>query len=413
MERLHDRVAGIDISRDFADVHFRVVEDGNVIKRNAVRFSTMTADLVRLGDALVAAGINLVVMEATGIYWRSAYYALESVIPEVWVVNAQHVKNVPGRKTDMKDAEWLADVAAHGMVRPSFVPPRPIREVRELTRFRTSLVQERSRALNRIEKMLQDAGIKVSSVASKTLGVSTRAMFELLIGGERDPAKLAECAKGRMRPKIAELTQALVGHFGEHHGLVIRQILAQLDLLDNHIVELESEIDKRLEPYREAKTLLMTAPGVGERVAEVVIAETGADMSKFPTSKHFAAWAGLAPGNAESGGKKRKVATRKGAPQLRTIMIQAAWAAVKTKGSYYGAMYGRIMKRRGAGIAIVAVARKLLMNVWHMLSTGKAHHDLGADYYQRKENPEKVTRKLVAKLNELGHDVVLTPAVNI
>jgi transposase len=349
-------------------------------------------------------------MEATGMYWRAAFYALESRIDNVWVLNAHHVKNVPGRKTDMVDAEWLADVAAHGMVLASFIPPAPVRKLRELTRFRATVVQERSRAICRIDKMLQDAGIKVTSVASSVLGVGTRQMFELLIAGERDPAKLADCAKGRMRPKMAELAKALTGNFGDHHALVIKTILAQVDLFDAQINELNKAIDDLLEPYREAKDRLVTAPGIGDRVAECVISEIGTDMSKFKTPGHLSAWAGLAPANKESGGKRMKAGSRKGAPHMRTILVQAAWAAVRVKDSYYGAMFRRIRARRGPNVAIVAVARKLLEAVWHMLMNGTDHHDIGADYQERRRDPEIEARKLIAKLEALGKKVSIEPA---
>lgn len=410
MERIYQRVAGIDISRDFADVHVRVPDGETDTKREHRRFSTMTRSLGEMGDWLIERGIELVVIESTGKYWCAAFYALESRDLEVWVVNASHVKNVPGRKTDIADAAWLADVAAHGMVRPSFVPPPPIRALRELTRHRANLVNERSRAVCRIDKMLQDSGIKITSVASKTLGVGTRQMLELLIGGERDSSKLAECAKGRMRSKITELTEALVGNFCEHHGIIVKLLLTQIDGLDTAINELDKAIEVRLGPYRVIETRVQTIPGVGARVAQCVIAETGGDMSRFKTPGHLSAWAGLAPANAESGGKRRPARTRKAAPHLRTILVQAAWAAVRVKDSYYGAMFRKLCTRRGPQIAIVAVARKILETIWHLLTNEVDHTDLGADFYQRRQNPEAQARHLVAKLEALGKKVSIEPA---
>lgn len=410
MERLYGRVAGIDVSRDFLDVHIRVPGLDGEIKRNYKRFSTMTVGLGECGDWLVEHGVELAVMEATGMYWRAAYYALESRIANVWVLNAHHVKNVPGRKTDMADAEWLADVAAHGMVLASFIPPAPIRELRELTRFRSTVVQERSRAVCRIDKMLQDAGIKVTSVASCVLGVGTREMFELLIAGQRDPSKLAACAKGRMRSKIDELTKALAGNFGDHHAMVIKSILQQVDLFDTQIDELNQAIDVRLEPYRESEERIVTIPGVANRVAQCVISEIGTDMSKFKTPGHLSAWAGLAPANKESGGKRRNAGSRKGDPHLKTILVQAAWAAVRVEGSYYGSMFRRIRARRGPNVAIVAVARKLIEAVWHVLTNQIDHKDLGADYQERRHNPEIQIRRLAARIEAFGMKVSIEPA---
>jgi transposase len=412
MERLYQRVAGIDISRDFVDVHIRACDPETAeISRSRRRFSSMTDGLVECGDWLVENRIELVVMEATGIYWRSPFAVLEPVIDEVWVLNAHHVKNVPGRKTDMADAEWLADVAAHGMVRPSFIPPAPIRELRELTRFRANVARSRSQATTRIEKMLQDAGIKITSVTSTVLGVSTREMLKKLIAGERDPNVLADCARGRMRPKVAELAKALVGNFGSHHAVAVDALLDQVDLFDSQIARLNTEISTRLDEYRDAKDLLVTIPGVADVTASAIISEIGLDMTKFPTPGHLSALAGLAPANAESGGKRRPAGTRRAGPHLRTIMVQVAWAAVRVKGSYHQTMFGRIRARRGPKVAIIAVARKLMEATWHVIGKGVAFVDLGGDYYDKRRDPRSQTRHLVAKLEKLGHSVSLTPAL--
>lgn len=409
MDQLYSCVGGIDIGRDFCDVHVRK-QLGESIDRIHKRFSTMTASLMEMGDWLEIQGVELVIMEATGIYWRAIYYALESRSFQTQLANASHVKNVPGRKTDMADAQWLADVAAHGMVRPSFIPPPPIRSIRELTRHRATLVEERCRLVARIEKTLQDAGIKITSVASSTLSVSSRQMLELLIAGERDADVLANCAKGSMRNKIDELTKALVGNWKDHHSVIVSQLLTHVDQLDCSIDQLNMAIDNQLDPYRETMIQLQTIPGVGERVAQCVIGEVGVDMSSFPTPGHFSAWAGLAPANNESAGKRKAAGTRKGAPYLRSILTQAAWAAVRTKDTYYSA-YFRKLRSRGISPnkAVVAVARKIAEAIWHMLTNKTDFVDIGADFYEKRKNKEIETQRLVKKLEALGNTVVVQP----
>jgi transposase len=351
-----------------------------------------------------------VVMETTGVYWKPVYYPLEGLFPELWLVNARHVKNVPGRKTDIADAVWLADVAAHGMVRPSFVPPPEVRELREITRYRRTQVTIRGQEIQRLDKVLQDAGIKISSVASKVLGASTRKMIEALIAGERDPAVLAAMALGKMRPKMPALAEALVGRFAAYHGAVARVILDHIDFLDSAIARLDEEVAQRLGPFRVAVELLQTIPGAGRQAAEVIIAETGGDMSRFPSPAHLCAWAGVAPANHESAGKRRPAGTRNGGLWLRRILIEAAKSASRTKNSYLGAQYRQIAARRGGNKATVAVAHSILAIAWHMLSTGQTYEDLGADYFSKRRGPEAETRRLVARLKALGHDVTITPA---
>jgi len=351
-----------------------------------------------------------VAMEATGVYWRPVYYVLEDLFDELWLCNAHHVKNVPGRKTDLADAEWLADVVAHGMVRPSLVPPREIRELRELTRYRKRQVDTRAHEVQRLDKLLQDAGIKLSSVASKVLSVSSRQMVEALIAGERNPGVLADLAQKRLRSKIPQLTEALRGHFGAHHGLIARQILDHIDFLDSSIAALSAEVVRRLAPSEEVMTLLQTIPGIGQGAAEVFIAETGGDMSRFPTARHLAAWAGVAPGNRESAGRHYKAGVRHGAPWLRRTLIEAAHSAARTKGSYLGAQYRQIARRRGGNRAAVAVAHSIVVSAWWILSTGRPYEDLGADWFSRAANPEAETRRLVRRLEALGHRVLVDPA---
>jgi transposase len=354
--------------------------------------------------------VTRVVMESTGVYWKPVYYPLEGLFDELWLCNAAHVKNVPGRKTDTADAEWLADVAAHGMVRPSFVPPPPVRELRELTRYRKTQVSIRGQEVQRLDKVLQDAGIKISSVASKVLGKSQRAMIEALIAGEKDAAVLAGMALGRMRPKIPALAEALVGRFGAHHGVVARAILEHVDFLDATIARLDEEVAARLEPFRAAVTLLQTIPGVGRNVAEVIVAETGADMARFATPAQLAAWAGVAPANRESAGKRRPAGTRESTRWLRQALVEAANAASRAKGTYFAAQHSQIAARRGYNKATMAVAHSILVTAWHMLSTGAIYEDLGADYFVNRRGRDAQTRRLLKQLEDLGHLVTITPA---
>lgn len=403
-----DRVAGLDVHRDTVVACVRLGR-GDEPELHRKSFPTTTAGVAQLAGWLADLEVTRVVMESTGVYWKCVYYPLEGLFAELWLVNAGHVKNVPGRKTDVADAEWLADVAAHGMVRPSFVPPPPVRELRELTRYRKTQIVVRAQEIQRLDKVLQDAGIKISSVASQVLGVSTRAMIEALIAGERDSAVLADKALARMRRKIPALTEALVGRFAAHHGAVARAILDHIDFLDAAIARLDEQVAARLEPFRAAVTLLETIPGVGTRVAETIVAETGADMARFPSAAHLCAWAGLAPANHESAGRRRPAGTRQGASWLRRALIESAKAASRTKGTYLAAQYRQIAVRRGPNKATVAVAHSILFAAWHMLSTGQVYDDLGPDHLARR-SAEHETRRLVKRLESLGHSVTLTPA---
>jgi transposase len=344
------------------------------------------------------------------VYWKCVYYGLEGLFPELWLVNAHHVKNVPGRKTDMADAEWLADVAAHGMVRPSLVPAPQARELRELTRYRKAQVTMRAQEVQRLDKVLQDAGVKISSVASTVLGKSTRAMVEALIAGERNPAVLAAQALGRMRPKMAALSEALAGRFQAHHGAVARAILAHIDFLDANIAALDQEVAARLGPFRDAVELLKTITGVGQGTAEVFVAETGGDMSRFPSPAHLAAWAGLAPANKQSAGKRKPAGSRNGARWLRLALVEAAKSASRSKGTYLAAHYRQIAVRPGPNKATVAVAHSIVVAAWHMLSTGTPYNDPGPDWLSSRRDPEREARRLVARLEALGHNVTITPA---
>jgi len=370
----------------------------------------MTAGVADLAEWLVEHEVTTVVMESTGVYWKPIFYGLEGHVSELWLVNAMHVKRVPGRKTDVSDAEWLADVAAHGMVRPSYVPPAEIRQLRELTRYRKTQVDARTREIQRLEKVLQDAGIKLSSVASGTWSKSAQAMIEALIAGERDPMVLADMSKSRMRAKKDALAQALAGNFGEHHGIAARQILDHIAFLDASIDTLSRAIAGRLAGFEPAIGLLCGIPGWGRTTAEVFIAETGGDMSVFPTAQQLASWAGVAPGTHESAGKRRAAASVAGNRWLGRALIESARAAARTKDTYLATQYRRLAARRGPNKAAVAVAHTMIVAAWHMLSSGETYRELGADYFTRREDPDRQARRLTRQLEQLGFNVDLTPA---
>lgn len=405
MRRIHDRVGGLDVHRDSVTTCAELF-DGTSVRVDKARFGTTAVQVRALSDWLAERDVELVVMEATGVYWRPIFYGLEDRFEQLWLVNAHHVKNVPGRKTDMSDAEWLADVAAHGMVRPSFVPPPEIRGLRELTRYRKTQIRARGQEIQRLEKLLQDAGVKLSSVASQVWSQSSRAMVEMLISGQRDPHVLAELAKGRMRPKIPALIEALESRWDDHHSTVARQILAHIDFLDTTIDALTAEIVERVAPFEAAAELLKTIPGVSQLTAQVIIAEIGVDMARFPTAGHLAAWAGVAPASHESAGKRRSAGTRHGSRHLREALIEAARAAARTKDTFLSARYHRVARRRGPNKAAVAIAHTMLVSVWHMLNTGETYHDLGADYYNTKNrDPHRAIRHHINQLEAAGYTV--------
>jgi transposase len=409
MKQIRQRVAGLDVHRDSVVACTRSASPDGSVEVAKKQFSTTRKGLGELAGFLGAAGVVTVAMEATGVYWKCVYYALEGLVPELWLCNAQHVKNVPGRKTDLSDAEWLADVAAHGMVRPSFVPPPPVRELRELTRYRKTQVDARGHEVQRLEKVLQDAGIKLTSVASGVWSQSSRAMLEALIAGERDPAVLADMAKSTMRKKIPQLEEALVGNFGPHHAVVCRAAIDHIDFLDRSIAALTAEIVSRLAPFEGALKVLRSITGVSEVTAQVIVAETGADMSRFPSAGHLCAWAGVAPASHQSAGKRRPAGTRQGSPWLRRALIEAARAAARTKDSYFSAQYARIARRRGPNRAAVAVANSMLAVAWHLLTTGALYVDPGAGYFERRHDSAWEAKRLQAKIEALGFTVTLAP----
>jgi len=408
MERVYERCCGLDVHKGSvtACVHVPRREGGR--GELVESFTTMTADLLALRDWLQGLGVTHVAMEATGVYWKPVWYLLEDDF-ELLLCNAGHVKNVPGRKTDVSDAQWLCQLLEHGLLRSSFVPPKPIRELRDLTRYRKTLIRERQREANRLHKVLEDAGIKLACVASDVLGVSGRAMIEALVAGEGDPSVLAELARGRLRAKLPALQRALEGRFSAHHALLCSHILAHLDYLDEAVESLSEEIDSRTRPFARELEQLDTITGVGKRAAESILAELGPDMSRFPSHRHCARWARLSPGNDESAGKRRSGKTGQGNPWLREILIECARAAARSKDTYLKAQYLHLRRRRGDSKAIVAVAHSILVSAYHILKNGEPYRDLGFDHFQRRERPDHIVRRLTRQLEQLGHHVTLEP----
>lgn len=408
MDVIHERAVGIDISKRDAKVCVRVPgKRAGTFEHNVRTWGSTTREVLALREFLIEQKVSTVVMEATGDYWKPFYYLLEEGLP-VTLVNARDVKNLPGRKTDVSDASWLAQLAAHGLVRASFVPPEPIRELRDLTRARVMIVQQRTREIQRIEKVLEDAGIKLSSVASALTGASGRAMLDALVAGERDPHVLASLAKAKLRNKTPELVEALTGRFRDHHAFLVKLHLAQLDHDNEAIDELTKRIEVVIAPFRGIRDALTTIPGFSTRVADVVIAETGADMSVFPTAAHLASWAGVCPGSNESAGRVKSTKTRPGNNHLKGALGIAAMSASRQKNTYFAVKYRRIAGRRGPVKAIVAIEHTMLVVVWNMITTGEAFDDLGADYYTKRK-PDKARERALAQLRGLGYDVSITP----
>src|SRR3989442_1803060 len=358
MDRFVERCAGLDVHKDSVAATVRVPGAGGQRVQETSTFPTTSRGLLTLADWLESHAVTLVGMESTGCYWKPLYYVLEERF-ECWLLNAQHLRTVPGRKTDVADSAWICQLVEHGLVRPSFVPPKPIRELRDLTRYRKAQIEERTRESQRLDKVLQDAGIKLSSVASDVLGVSGRAMLHALVRGTHDPELLAELARGRLRQKLPALRQALTGRFRAHHALIVSQILAHVDFLEETIAVLSAEIDQVIAPFADKLALLDTIPGVDKRTAEALLAEIGPDMSVFPTHRHLASWAGVCPGNNESAGKRKSGKTRKGSKWLHAALIQSAKAATRSKGTYLSAHYARIKGRRGHAKATVATAHSI------------------------------------------------------
>ena len=413
MELLIERCAGIDIGKRLAVVAVRTPGEGRRRRQVVRSFGTFEADLEAMADWLRSEGVTDIAMEATGMFWWPIWNVLEGEGQfDLMLVNAQHVKKVPGRKTDVKDAEWLAQLLECGLLRGSFVPPPVIRDLRDLTRYRKRLVEDRVREALRIQKVLEGAGVKLSSVVSDPLGVSGREMLEALIAGVRDPEVLAEMARARMRQKIPQLQKALAStRFRDHHAVMLRAHLDHLDHLDAAICAMDGRIDEVMGPFSDQRDRLTTIPGVGKRAAEVIIAEVGVDMARFPTSAHLASWAGMCPGTNESAGKHHSGRTRKGDPWLSGLLTECGWAARRTKDTYLAAQFWQIARRRGKERAAVAVGHSILVIAWHILaSDAVTYHDLGGDYFTRRDDPTRRQRQLIRQLEQLGLTVTVEPA---
>jgi transposase len=408
MQVVHERCAGLDVHKKTVVACVLITHSDGTLQREVRTFSTMTADLLLLNDWLETLRVQIVALESTGVFWQPVFNLLEDGRTMV-LVNPQHIKAVPGRKTDVKDSEWLADLLRHGLLAPSFIPPAPIRELRELTRYRKRLVEARAREVNRVQKVLEGANIKLSSVATDVLGKSGRAMLEALIAGEQDPAVLAELARGRMRSKRPELQRALDGRLLGQHQILLQHLLAHIDFLEGSIAELETAIEQCLAPFGQAVALAQTLPGIAETAAIAIIAELGTDMSRFASDKHVSSWAGVCPGNKQSGGKRLSGKTTHGNPYLRAVLGEVAWAISHTKDNYLSAQFHRIARRRGKQKAVVAVSHSVLIILYHMLRDGRPYTDLGHDYFEKLEATQ-IERYHVRRLEHLGYTVTLTPA---
>lgn len=413
MRIVYERCAGLDVHKKSV-VACRIMPDGQGGWTNEVRtFGTMLEDLLALADWLRAGGVTHVALESTGVYWKPVFNILEGEF-EVILVNARHIKFVPGRKTDVKDAHWIADLLQHGLLRASFIPPAPQRELRELVRYRTHLIDERTREVNRVHKVLEDANLKLASVATDIMGVSGRDMLAAIIAGKDDPAALAQLAKGKLRPKIAELERALTGHVKDSHRLLLRLHLEHIDDLNAKITALEEALAKLLPPFDQDDVLarLQTIPGVGEKVAHVILAEIGTDMRRFQTAQHLASWAGLVPGKNESAGRNRSAKTAKANRYLKASLVEAAHAVGHQRDTHLAAQFRRLAARRGKKRAAVAVAHSILVIVYHIIRRGTVYMELGANYFDERK-ADTVQHQLVKRLERLGFNVTLAPQADV
>jgi transposase len=409
MDIVYPRCAGLDVHKKTVVACVRVLEPGRKVRPETRRFDTMTCGLKALADWLTSKGVTQVAMESTGVYWKPVWNLLEGRF-ELLLVNAQHIKKVPGRKTDMKDSEWIAQLLQHGLLRGSFVPDRPHQELRELTRLRRQMIQGRSRIANRIQQVLETANIKLASVASDVLGVSGRHILEAIISGQEDTAALAQLARNRLRRKIPELQLALEGRVTAHHRFLLRFLLHEWDHASAAIARLNEQIQTSMPPaFQEALLRLTTVPGIDQRSAEEILAEIGVDMKKqFPTAGHLASWSGMSPGNNESAGKRRSGRSPKGNRWLRTALVQCGWASSHTKGTYLSSFYRRLAARRGAKRALVALGHSILGSIYYMLMNQTDYRDLGPDYFDRL-NTDRLVANLVRRLEGLGQKVVIQP----
>jgi len=408
MRIVYQNVAGLDVHKKFITVALRVLDEAGQWRQEKRSFETMTVDLLALLDWLLAQGVTHVAMESTGDYWKPVFNILENNV-EVILVNAQHLSRVPGRKTDQSDAEWLAELLQYGLLKASFIPPVGQRELRELTRARSTFVRERATLVNRLQKALESANIKLASVASDVMGVSGRAILAALIEGQSSPTTMAELAKGRLREKRAQLGKALEGRVKPHHRFVLSELLCQIDNLDESITRFNEQIETYCHPFEEETALLDTIPGVARQTAEVIVAEIGTDMSRFPSAHHLAAWAGVAPGNHESGGKHYSGKTRHGNKALCAALNQAAHGAAHTKDTYLAAQYHRLVVRRGKKKAIVAVMHSILVIAYHLIQRKEAYRDLGGNYFDQRR-PELTAKRLLQRLTKLGYQVSIQQA---
>jgi transposase len=410
VEVVHARCCGLDVHKNSVVACVLITAPDGQVQRHMRTFKTMTADLLALGDWLTQLDVTQVALESTGVYWRPVFNVLEDDSRTLLLVNPQHMRAVPGKKTDVRDSEWIADLLRHGLLRASFIPPAPIRAIRELTRYRKTLVQQRSDEANRLQKTLEGANVKLASVASDVLGVSGRAMLAALIDGERDPDVLADLARGLLRAKLPQLRQALLGRVRPHHVVLIRRILAHISFLEESIANVQTEIEQCLLSFEQPLQLLQTIPGIGPVAAAAILGEIGTDMSRFPSAGHLASWAGLCPSNKESAGKRMKGPMNRGNVWLRGIMGEVAWASVKRHATYFGAQFHRLARRRGRNKAIVAVAHSLLVVIYHVLRTRQPYSELGIDYFNQLD-AARIQRHHVRRLEQLGYTVTLTPLV--
>jgi transposase len=405
MDVVHERCCGLDVHKQTVVACVIVPSSGRQPHREVRTFGTVTADLLELADWLNDYHVTHVVMESTGVYWKPIWNLLEGQV-ELLLVNAHHVKQVPGRKTNVKDCEWLADLLRHGLLRASFVPPRPQRELRELTRYRTSLIRERAAEVNRVQKTLEGANIKLGSVASNVVGVSGRQILTALLGDTADAVTLADLARGKLRAKLPQLQRALVGQFGSHQPSCSPNNWPTWTRSTSSSSSSTLKWSNAYAPFEDALNRLESIPGVGRRVAETLIAEIGIDMTRFPTAGHLASWAGMCPGNNESAGKRKSGKTRKGNTWLRTTLIEAAHASSRTRNTYLGALYHRLITRRGKKKAVVAVGHTILIIAYHLLADSTDYQDLGPHYFDERDE-QHVTRRLVNRLEALGYSVLL------
>ena len=409
METLIARCAGLDVHKESVEACVRRQEANDPRGKETRPWGTMTRDIQAMADWMAAQGVTPVAMESTGVYWKPIYNILEGRFT-VLRVNARHLKQVPGRKSDIRDGEWIAQLRQHGLLKGSFIPPRPQRELRDLTRHRTQLVEEKGRTINRIQKVLEDANIKLASVATDILGASGRAMLQALIDGQDDPRKLADLARRQLRGKIPELEKALEGHLTEHHHFLLQLLWKQLAQQEELLAQLDTRIAEQTRPFADQIERLDAVPGVDRRVIEGWLAEVGPDMSPFPTDQNLASWAGLCPGNEESAGKRRRRRITPGNRWLKRILAQAAWAARHAKKTYLASQYRRLAGRRGKKRALIAVAHSRLVIFYHMLKEGTAYADLGSNFFDTLQT-QRLTRYYLKRLEALGHKVILETCV--